>query len=917
MNGSYAQKGFLIQSLVCLLDAFNEDKNKWHSVIIEPDLEKFNEKVDFVWIYKEKNKTTYYECVQVKSSINPFQSWNVKKWKNELLTNRNAEYYTLILVGSIDKKIVDDLSFANFEIKTYSDDFETLKSVAVHKLDIFFSNRNIKGTSPEIRTGFIERLITQFSELATNSMELSRKNLEKKLLRFLQEIEEEQHKSKLSLYQKDFELELADFTTEFLNLLGWNTFASKIKCLHINDHDLEFKLECSHEFNYLYKEKSNLQTDNQDIVLIKTLDISKETEIEIIKNKIITAFKYLADDIDCAIESCDYPFDINEKVEISVILLIFNPIINNQFFDELSKTLNSKLFADFVKVYLTGKNQIDFIKNSILHAKWFTETKLKIKANVKFLYPLTKNNLNINTIKSRDVYYCPQYINTTIIPIIIENSDNSYFFLFCSDKFQIEQLKRVLWLSFALTSGYATKYCIFFYDYDRNKYESDKQKIIESINDKEFKNRIEVHQLKSYKDSYLFSSDFEADKYSFSDEVFSKTDIKKSEYAHTAERIDTLLYGDKFQAVLNSIESLSSPNLMSFLHKKGIFYHETEKKKVTDYMSTLLFSPNEMEELKILIDDKELGIRTYTPHSDVKWQSKQSLSEVIKKNWKDIYPKLQKLYSDYEFTTDIEPTYISNNEVKFGYQIKKHQYNQIYENPQYPTGYVTFKVENEKLEVIHGKSANETAKINSAIKKTVVNTLQHKSEVSGEFIDVEFAHFNNKNSERIDFLRSFEFLPKNEHSLNKFTKYRVPQLKYTFADNENIPDDLLKYKQVGTNILDQRGRHLEYFEYIEKEEYKKSIVLEQITIEYSFDFNPLSNEKVTVIYNFSDALSDQNKNGLFQSSFKLVNSPEIKKLSVGGLKQLEKFLENEIETMKKNSYKRFADIFPKQKFRMK
>jgi hypothetical protein len=61
MNGQYAIKGYLLQSLVALLDSF---ETEWETICVEPNDE--SEKVDIKWTYN--NNTT--KSVQVKSSIN-------------------------------------------------------------------------------------------------------------------------------------------------------------------------------------------------------------------------------------------------------------------------------------------------------------------------------------------------------------------------------------------------------------------------------------------------------------------------------------------------------------------------------------------------------------------------------------------------------------------------------------------------------------------------------------------------------------------------------------------------------------------------------------------------------------------------------------------------------------------------------
>ena len=69
MNGQYAIKGYIYQSLVALLDSFEYD---WVSICVEPNDE--SEKVDIRWNYSDGR----IMVVQVKSSKNPFHLSAIK-----------------------------------------------------------------------------------------------------------------------------------------------------------------------------------------------------------------------------------------------------------------------------------------------------------------------------------------------------------------------------------------------------------------------------------------------------------------------------------------------------------------------------------------------------------------------------------------------------------------------------------------------------------------------------------------------------------------------------------------------------------------------------------------------------------------------------------------------------------------------
>ena len=62
--------------------------------------------------------------------------------------------------------------------------------------------------------------------------------------------------------------------------------------------------------------------------------------------------------------------------------------------------------------------------------------------------------------------------------------------MFCSDKFNREHLKKMIWLSLRLTSGLANEYILYFPDYD-----SDKQgvvtEVVRSYNNNDLNLRVE------------------------------------------------------------------------------------------------------------------------------------------------------------------------------------------------------------------------------------------------------------------------------------------------------------------------------------------------------------------------------------------------------------------------------------------
>src|ERR1035437_1564736 len=90
-GGSVAIRGFLVQTLVALLDLVQIDPLVTE-ITLEPALG--DEQFDFVW----KNSAGTY-ATQVKSTANFFKKADVERWARKLEAARSTEQCRLMLVG--------------------------------------------------------------------------------------------------------------------------------------------------------------------------------------------------------------------------------------------------------------------------------------------------------------------------------------------------------------------------------------------------------------------------------------------------------------------------------------------------------------------------------------------------------------------------------------------------------------------------------------------------------------------------------------------------------------------------------------------------------------------------------------------------------------------------------------------------
>jgi len=175
MSGQAGARGYLLQSLICVLDAVDKDQ-EWLSLTIEPNEE--SEKVDIVWIYSERRKV-----VQVKSSKNPISLPSATKWANELEGSSTADEYELRLIGPCSTKITRRDRIGNVVLPTPENlNVESLIQQAAQKLDHYFYAKQppIK-LPPTAREIIVKAFAHQLGEYSTKGQELSRKDLDELL----------------------------------------------------------------------------------------------------------------------------------------------------------------------------------------------------------------------------------------------------------------------------------------------------------------------------------------------------------------------------------------------------------------------------------------------------------------------------------------------------------------------------------------------------------------------------------------------------------------------------------------------------------------------------------------------------------------------------------------------------------------
>jgi hypothetical protein len=134
-SGSASVRGYLLQTIICLLDALQGDSG-WKSLTLEPHLE--SDKIDVIWHYPIPQGA---KATQVKSSQNQINKSQAVQWAEELSSSVEAASYELILIGPCSQGVVSLGEVRDVEIPPpKSLDVTGLIEQAAHRLDRYLDN---------------------------------------------------------------------------------------------------------------------------------------------------------------------------------------------------------------------------------------------------------------------------------------------------------------------------------------------------------------------------------------------------------------------------------------------------------------------------------------------------------------------------------------------------------------------------------------------------------------------------------------------------------------------------------------------------------------------------------------------------------------------------------------------------------
>lgn len=876
MNGQYSIKGYIYQSLVALLDSFESD---WESICVEPNDE--SEKVDIRWNYPDGKIIV----VQVKSSKNTFSLSSIKNWAKVLIDSTpNASEYKLVLIGNVAANVNDKIENVIIENKNMSiDDFQ---SIIMQKINSFFEHNGKTAISTKLCRLFAQALNHKILENSVTGKVVLRDEFKKYLLDSFSAIEDQLKKSPYSLILPDNPIQNEDVRTTIMNnilkLFGWKNMTKGESQSLYNE---KLGKDIVYSLDYWSDYESPLKDNSRDLLYINSCfdeDYSKDIHAEIKED--LYGFVIVRDKL-----VKQKNLAVNRSYEYYVDFIL--SLADN---DKVQSTINgSSLFREYllnknVIYYLVDNVKLNFLLSSIITAKNYRPS-----TPVKFLYPITEDNSDVQKIGKRGTYMPPQFLNSAILPIIKEDQSKISVLLFCSDEFNLEHLKKLIWLSLRLTSGLANEYILYFPDYDSSK-ENIVTEVLRSYGNNDLNLTVDKISFIKIESLKLIPSCLNE---TFIDESYNESRNKCIRIK--PHLIEYLPYGDSMRPFLAS-DAVKSIDLKAFLSKKGIFFKSADKKKIVQLMTSMLFSSNDIEALVdiVNINEKPLSTASKQYHLFDSADHKNIINKAVS------YIQIDSLQCNLKANViSSETVQNDNGSVTIKTYIEEINPNkQALVNAVSSISQVTISVDSrtKKLEFTKEYNSRPARVLSDRLVDGIAKQLMQNNMIEDKADEVLFSSFSNL--ERANYLLSFT----NIDSSNIFTDFNAKSIKYMFDEGATLPQEYEDKK--GKECITQlKGKNLDSIRELQDTTLKSIILCEEISINYRFKIRDITGNYFVVI-NFSDALKNKpNPDGIFIYSPKCYINNNCKE-KVKSIQSLEKELKIEFNRLVKEKLRIFNKI---------
>jgi hypothetical protein len=894
MSGNAGIRGYLIQTIICVLDALEQDNN-WISVTLEPTDE--SEKVDIRWKYPND----IIKVCQVKSSQNIIRKSAAKKWTEELESNSpNANIFELIIVGTPEESLLKTSKIGNTTIcEPQPLNTKTLIDVASNKIDGYYERKGKTKISSKVREILVKTLTAHFGDNSITGKEIERLEFDTLLKDWISSIELQIEANPFASLAPPIENENVSFNhriaKRILELIGWSQFDENLT-IELVDEDTA---EVFNPFmDFAGDLESKLKENTGDYIMVSSIhdiEYPKTSKEEIVK--FINNSNFIFDEFKRQKTIPLKKYKLTDYYSILFWLTTNNNEVSIDFIHHAKDNFKRDLLNEEITYLLIDNNKANFLISSIVTAKNYRQ-----EIPVKFLYPITENNQSPDKIGQRGIKLPVQYINSSIIPIAKEDKSKISFLLFCSDPFSAESLKKLIWLTIKLTSGFGNEYILYFPDYNDTIHKNEASRIIRSFSEELLDDKIQLKKYDRIDTEALDSLPKTTVTYSKNETYDEQAQQSLITSKHLNEAfINILPYGDILKPFLNT-EAITANDLKIFLAKKGIIVKNADKVNLISLMSSLLMSPKELEDFKSLIDIKDRAIHTNNEYYNIK--TNDTLEDVIKKinpNFDNIGEGFQTKILNENLKIEKHPSNPNEFIISSDTEIKDPT-SQISVNTNWGKFETIFSKENDKLVISQINSVSREDKlIANRVVKAVLDEFKRVDFVKDETINVMFKNFSS-NSDRVNFLLSFI----NTESSAILHSADIQSIKFKFDSNTEMPE-LYKDKADKDLVINFEGKALGSLNELVDPKSKEAVFLEEMKILYKFNYTNIQNGLYKVTYNFSNALKSKiETNGNFKTEPYLIMTNNVKNLN--SVDSLKKLLSKEIEKLKLEKLKQFNII---------
>lgn len=894
MSGNAGIRGYIIQTIICMLDALEAD-NEWLTVTLEPLDE--SEKVDIRWLYPNNIK----KVTQVKSSQNIIRYKEAEKWCNDLESKSpDASEFELLLIGSGDKRLHKREDIGKVKIGEFRTlNIQTLIDQASTKIDAFYERKGKDKISPKVRELIVHAMNSYFGTCSIVGHEVSKDDFDKKLLEWIGDIEKQIEINPYASLAPPIEGKNIPLnqriTKKILGLIGWSQFGENYTVEKFNERTSETDI---HSIDFECDMESNLKENTSDFVMVSAIHDFKypntsKREIEKYLNDTEVVFQDYKNKKIIPIKK----FEKTNYFSLLFWLTTDNNEVTHDFVHSTKDNYKSALLNDELNYLFIDNKSASFLISSII-----TANNYRSDVPVKYLYPITEENQSPDKIGQRGLRLPVQYINSSVIPIAKEDKSKISFLLFCSDPYSPDALKKLIWLAVKLTSGFGNEYLLYFPDYQKDKDMNEALRIIRSFNEDILGDKIKIYR---YNSIDLNELDLipETKRINTKNEVYEESKdelVVNTKHFNDALR-NILPYGDILKPLLKT-DAINPGDMKVFLAKKGIFMKKSNRANLIGLMSSLLFSPDELYDFKSLIDVKGGNVHTTNEHFKIK--QNDSLVNVfgkIKPNFDNLTDTINAKIVDsgkgFVQSTTNKEEFILNLTTEI-----KDPNDSLLVNTRWGRVDIVVKKDNDRLVVATLNTVTKEDKLiaNKAL-RILHNELEQIGFVEEKEIKVMFNSFAS-NLDRVNFLLSFT----NISSSSILEEADIKSIKFKFDENIEIPE-LYKDKADKDLVINFDGNGLSTLVELSAEDAKGSILLEEIRIQYKFKYRNIRSGIYKVSYNFSGAFKNVPEiNGVFNTEPYLNKTKSIKALN--DINKLKMVLSREVERLKIEKLKLFDII---------